>query len=188
MSRAAKQQSPTRDAADQKETVRLDFEKKILEIASQLSALAEVRKDANLAAQTECTLSSLDKLSDDELEEVGITVAAFATTNLAALADYGVVLADVTALSALKTSFHGVKTAPRTAIAGRGRDGEYAEPDRGHHQCAAEPSRQAGDQIQEIQPAIFRRLPKRPRDCGPRSRAEGESKGTHPAASGGNAL
>src|SRR5947209_1454920 len=74
-----KQQSPTTGAADQKESVRLDFEEKILEIANQLSALAAVRKDSNLGAQTEFTLSSLDKLSDDELEETGTSVAALAT-------------------------------------------------------------------------------------------------------------
>lgn len=114
-----KQLAPTGGAAEEKDTVRLDFEEKILEIADQLAALAEKTKNANLAAQAEFSLSSLDKLSDDELEETGTSVSGLGTANLAALADYGITAADMTALDALKTKFHGVKTAPRTAIAGR---------------------------------------------------------------------
>jgi len=54
----------------------------------------------------EFSLSSLDKLTDDELEDTGKSVSALATANLAAL-------------DALTTKFHGVKSAPRTALAGR---------------------------------------------------------------------
>lgn len=67
----------------------------------------------------EFTLSSLDKLSDDELEPTGTSLSALGTGNLAALADYGLTAADVTALDALRAKFHGVKSAPRMAIAGR---------------------------------------------------------------------
>jgi hypothetical protein len=70
--------------------VRTSFEEKILEMADQLSALAEKNKNANLAAQVECTLLSLDKLADDDLEETGKRVSALATANLAVLADYNV--------------------------------------------------------------------------------------------------
>ncbi|MDQ6631606.1 MAG: hypothetical protein M3Y82_07590, partial [Verrucomicrobiota bacterium] len=117
--KAGKQQTPISGAADEKESVRLDFEEKILEIADQLSALAEKNKNANLAAQVDLTLSGLDKLPDDELEETGNRVAGLATANITALADYGILPADVTALNALKTRFQTVKTAPRAAIAGR---------------------------------------------------------------------
>ncbi len=116
---AGKQQTPVSGAADAKAQVRHDYEEQILVIASQLAALAEVTSNANLAAQVELTLSALDKLSDDELEETGTRVAGLATTNLATLADYGIVQADVTALTALTTQFHGIKTAPRTAVADR---------------------------------------------------------------------
>ncbi len=114
-----KQQTPITGAAEEKEQVRLDFEEKILELADQLSALAEKKRDANLAAQSELTLSALDKLADDELEETGGRISALAAANQAALADYAITPADVTALSELKTKFHAVKNAPRTAIAGR---------------------------------------------------------------------
>ena len=116
---ARKHQTPTAGATDEKEQVRLEFEERLLEVADQLAALAEKNKDANLAAQVEFTLSSLDKLEDDALEETGQSVSALAATNLAALADYGITAADVTALDALRTRFHGVKSVPRTAIAGR---------------------------------------------------------------------
>ena len=118
-SSAGRQQTPTTGAAGAKAQVRHDYEEQILVIASQLAALAAVNSNANLAAQVELTLSALDKLSDDELEETGTRVAGLATANLAALADYGIVQADVTALTAFTTQFHGAKTAPRAAVVDR---------------------------------------------------------------------
>ncbi len=117
--KAGKQEAPIGGAADEKEQVRLAFEEKILEIEDQLSALAEKNKNANLAAQVELTLSGLDKLGDDELGEMGKRISDLATANLAALVDYDIKAADVTALDALKSQFNGIKSAPRTAIAGR---------------------------------------------------------------------
>src|SRR5882672_8574552 len=78
--KAGKQQAPTTGAAGEKAQVRLGFEEKILEIADQFSALAEKNKDANLAAQVEFTLSSLDKLAEDDLEETGKRVSDLAKT------------------------------------------------------------------------------------------------------------
>ena len=117
--KAREQQTPTTGATDEKTQVRGDFEDKILEIADQLSSLAAKNKDMNLAAQVELTLSALDKLGDDELEETGKRVSALATAKLAALADYDIDQADVTELDALAAKFATVKNAPRTAIAGR---------------------------------------------------------------------
>ena len=117
--KAGKQQAPTTGAAGEKAQVRINFEEKILEVADQLSALAEKNKDANLAAQVEFSLSSLDKLAEDDLEETGKRVSGLATTNLATLADYNITKADVTELDNLTTQFHDAKSAPRTAIAGR---------------------------------------------------------------------
>jgi hypothetical protein len=117
--KGGKQQSPTTGAADDKSHVREGFESKIFELSDQLSALAAVKKDANLAAQAALTRSGLAKLTDDQLEETGKRVAGLTTANMAALADYGVTAADVTALNALTTQFHSAKSAPRAAIAGR---------------------------------------------------------------------
>ena len=110
-------------ALDSAEAVKIqakhDLEEKILEIADQLSSLAAKNNDVTLGAQVELSLSVLDKLSDEQLEAKGKNVSALATTNLAALADYNVTQADVTALDALVANWDKVKTAPRTAIAKR---------------------------------------------------------------------
>jgi len=117
--KAGQQQTPITGAAAQKVSLRHDFEDEILRIANQLSALAAKNNDMNLGAQTELTLPTLDKMADDDLEETGTRIANLASANLAALADYGIAAADVTNLTNLTTQFHGQKTAPRTAIAGR---------------------------------------------------------------------
>src|ERR1035437_9573525 len=116
---SGKQGTPISGAAAQKAQVRHSFEEQILFIASQLAALAEVNGDANLAGQVELTLSALDKLTDDDLEETGVRIANLTTANLAALADYGITPADIAALKALTTQFHAAKTAPREAVANR---------------------------------------------------------------------
>ncbi len=113
------QETPVAGAEALKVQVRHDFEEETHLIASQLSALAAVNGDTNLAAQSELTLPQLDKMSDDVLEQTGTRIAALANANIAALADYGITAADVTALNNFVTQFHGVKTAPRTAVAGR---------------------------------------------------------------------
>ena len=114
-----KQQAPTSGATGDKNEVRGDFEDQILIIADQLSSLAAKNNDQTLGAKVDWNISSLDKLSDDELEATGKTVSALGTANLAALANYGLVAADLTALDALVTKFHGVKSDPRLLIAGR---------------------------------------------------------------------
>jgi hypothetical protein len=117
--KANEQETATDGAAALKIQVKHDLEEKILENADQLSSLAAKNQDVTLGAQVELTLSALDKLEDDQLEAKGKNVSALATANLAALADYNVKQSDVTALDALTTQFHNVKTAPRTAIAKR---------------------------------------------------------------------
>jgi hypothetical protein len=114
-----KQQEPITGAADEKAQVRLSFEEKILELADQLSALAEVKQDSALAAQVEWTLSSLDKLADDQLEATGKSISALTLANLTELADYDITQADVDELDQWTARFGAVKNAPRTAIAGR---------------------------------------------------------------------
>lgn len=117
--KAGKQQAPTGGAGDEKTDVRGDFEEKILEIGDQLAALASKTTNVSLAAQVDLTRSGVGKLPADDLENTGRRVSAAATANLTALADYGIVQADVTALDALTTRFHGTKTGPRMAIATR---------------------------------------------------------------------
>ena len=117
--KANEQQTATDGAVAAKVQTKHDLEEKILEIADQLSSLAAKNSDVNLAAQVEVSLSALDKMDDDQLEATGKNISALATANIAALADYNVLPADVTALDGLVTAWDKVKTAPRTAIAQR---------------------------------------------------------------------
>ena len=114
-----KQQTPTTGAAQDKATVRHDFEDQIVLVADQLASLAAKKKDAALEAQVDLSLASLDKLSSEDLEATGQRVSGLATANLAVLADYGITAAHVTDLDNLTVQFHGAKTAPREAVVNR---------------------------------------------------------------------
>ena len=114
-----RQGNPTTGVTTGKGNVRGQTEEKILEIADQLAALAAKTNDADLAAKVEVTPSSLAKLSDDALDDLGKRVADLAASHKTALADYAVSDADVTALNALRASFAAVKNAPRAAVAGQ---------------------------------------------------------------------
>lgn len=113
------QQTPITGAAAQKENARNGLEGKIHEIADQIAALAAQGGDANLAAQVNLTPSALDQMPDDALEETGQRIAALAGGLAAALVAYGVTAQDLEDLGNMITEFHSMKTAPRTAIAGR---------------------------------------------------------------------
>ena len=117
--KAGIQETPVTGAADLMVQVRHEYEDEFLLIAGQISALATKNNDPNLAAQVELTLPQLDKIADDDLEALGQRISGLATANLAALADYNITQADVKNLDALTSQFHGQKTAPRTAVAGR---------------------------------------------------------------------
>jgi len=114
-----KQQNPTAGATAGKAQTRDALEDKILELADQLSALAETNGDVELAARVELTRSALDKFSDDELGATATLVGGLTTANLPALADYLVTAADVTQLTTLTGAFSAIKTAPRTAVVER---------------------------------------------------------------------
>src|ERR1039457_5710272 len=118
-SKAQQQEAPIVGEEEKKVLVRHDYEDEIMRIAGQLCSLADKIGDTNLGAQTELTLAQLDKLSVDVLEATGKRISGLATTNLAALADYGITQADITALDTMAGQFHDVKTAPRKAIATR---------------------------------------------------------------------
>jgi len=116
---AQEQETPILGEEVQKTLVRHDYEEEMMRLAGQLNSMASKNGDANLAAETELTLSQLDKMDVDTLEETGTRISGLLTANLAGLADFGITQTDVTAFDAMTTQFHGVKTAPRTAIAKR---------------------------------------------------------------------
>jgi len=113
------QQTPITGAAVDKAQVRHDFEEKLLWIADQVAALAAANHDMTLAAQADLTLSSLDRMADDALEETGVLIASLVLANQSALEDYGIVGDDLADLNTLITQFHDAKTKPRTAAAAR---------------------------------------------------------------------
>lgn len=116
---AASQEAPTGGITDEKAQARNDLEDKTLEIADQLSALAAKNADMDLAAKAQMTRSSLDQMQDDDLIQAAERIRDLANTNIAALGPYGVTAADGTALDGAITAFSAMKTAPRTAAAGR---------------------------------------------------------------------
>jgi len=117
--KAGRQQEPNGGAGDEKTQVREDLEETVTEIADQLASIAAKTSDANLAAKVTLTRSNVQKLSADDLEGTAKRVSAAARENLAALADYNIADADITALEDLTGKFTGVKTGPRTAISTR---------------------------------------------------------------------
>lgn len=116
---ASKQESPTGGITDEKAQARGDLEDLALEIADQVSAYAAKNSDVGLAAQVHVSRSSLDQAQDDDLVQVAERIRDAANTNVAALADYGVTPAEVTALSDAITAFSGMKSSPRTAKAAK---------------------------------------------------------------------
>ena len=102
-----------------KAVARLNFEEEILVVANQIAALATKNKDATLEAQADLTLARLDKLAADDLTATGTRIGNLATTNLTALANYGITQAELTKLSGLSATFGTLKTAPRTAVVNR---------------------------------------------------------------------
>jgi len=117
--KARKQQTTTLGTTEEKATVRLELEEKVLEIADQLSALAVVNKDSKLGAQVELSLSKLDRLPDDTLGEIAKTISGLATENSKQLSDYGIAAADIKTLVNFTAKFQAVKSSPRMAVAAR---------------------------------------------------------------------
>lgn len=117
--KAEKQTAPTAGKTDDKAAVREELQDTVLVIGHQVSALAAVTKDAVLAAVVGFTRSDVVVLSGNDLDKLAKRVSAAALANLAALADYGILQEDVTALDALIEEFDGAKVGPRNAIVER---------------------------------------------------------------------
>jgi hypothetical protein len=122
------QKTPVTGQALDKATVRYHCEEQILVIANQLAALAAKNDDAVLEAQTDLTFSSLDILAADDLEATATRIGNLATTNLTALADYGITQTDITKLTTLMTTFHSSKSAPRAAVVDRKKQTDTISP------------------------------------------------------------
>ena len=116
---AQAQESPTSGVTQDKAQMRADFEESLLAIADQLSAFAAKQGDHDLGAKAEMTKSSLDKLTDNGLDQTAQRIVGLANTNLAALADFGVTADAVTALETARADYAAIKTSTREAAIGR---------------------------------------------------------------------
>jgi hypothetical protein len=122
------QEKPTAGLTVDKAQLRSDLEEKTLKIADQLAALAAKNQKGDLAAQVRVTRSSLDQLGDLDLEQTAERIALLANLNFGALADYGILPADVTALDTARTAFVETKAVPREAVAQREAQNESLSP------------------------------------------------------------
>jgi len=124
----AKQKAPVTGPAADKATLRYDYEDEILRIACQVAALAAKNQDSTLEAQVEFSMASLDKLAADDLIATGTRVSDLATANLAALAPYKILQADITKLNGLTVQFDAAKTKPRQAVVDRKKKTDQFQP------------------------------------------------------------
>lgn len=97
---------------------KISLEESIHEIADQIYAWATKNSDVVTQAQSHFTLSGLDGMDPDKLEQTGKDVSALATAKLAALTDY-VAQTDVDGLNTLTVDFGVKKKALPTAAATR---------------------------------------------------------------------
>ena len=116
---ADKQQSPTTGMTGDKAQARAELEQRTLEVADQLAALAVKNHDNDLAAKVQMSKSSLDQLSESDLEQTAERVAGLANDNSTDLTPFGITAAEVAALNTARTTFVSARTVPRTAAAQR---------------------------------------------------------------------
>ena len=117
--KSGKQAAPTAGATDDKDQTREAYEDKILEVGDQVAAMAAKNHDVVLGAQVNFTRAGVQKMASDELEKTGNRVSAAAAANMAALAEYDILPADVTELDGLTAKFNEVKTGPRAVVVKR---------------------------------------------------------------------
>ena len=123
-----KQTKPITGPAADKAALRHDYEEAILVVAGQLAALGAKNNDLTLEAQGDLSLSKLEDLTAEDLVATADRIGDLATDNIAALADYNILPADVTALGTFKPKFQGVKTKPREAVVGRKQETDLIQP------------------------------------------------------------
>jgi hypothetical protein len=117
---AAIQEAPTEGITDEKEFFRTNLEDLTLEIGSQLEALGDKTGDPDMVAKAHVTRSSLDGAQDDDLVQTAERIHQAATDSSAALVDYDVTAAKITALGDAVVQFATRKTAPKTAKSTKG--------------------------------------------------------------------
>ncbi len=114
-------------AAD-KAVAKFNLENKLVLIGAQIAALGATNDDHTLEQQGDVSLAGLDKMKESDLLATATRIGALATTNITALADYGITAADVTELDGLATKFRGLQAAPRQAVVDRKKENAQLPP------------------------------------------------------------
>jgi hypothetical protein len=113
-----KQEDPTEGITQDKDTLRDQLEDQIRRVADPTFAYAMSNNDHTLGAEVSVTVSELDRMAEERLDDVAARVHAAATANLNDLkTDWAVNQPDLDALAQLRTSFNAAKNAPREKIA-----------------------------------------------------------------------
>ena len=125
----------------------------------------------HLAAKVNVTKSSLDQMSDSDLEQTAERIGNLANDNITVLkTDYGVLGTDVTALDTARTTFASIKTSPREAAAcTQSADRVPGAVDRKCAQHFPKRDRQDGHQISQNECGFLQWLFRRARDRQSRS-------------------
>jgi hypothetical protein len=123
-----KQKAPVVGHAADKATVRDDLEYAILQIAAPIAALGAKTNNFTLEAQGDLTPAQVDKLAGEDLTATAQRISELATANLPALANYGIVPADITAVDTLVAQFEAVETKPREAVVDRAKETKQIGP------------------------------------------------------------
>jgi hypothetical protein len=108
-------QKQTKGVALDKDALKAILIQAAYDIASVVFAYANKAKNETLKQSVNFSITDLDRLKDEFIVPVCTNIKAAATANLAALADYGVTAAKLTALQTNMDNYAGATPKPRLA-------------------------------------------------------------------------
>ena len=113
---AQTQKQPTKGATKSKANLRTAMADAAEIVTGALKALASATGNAELAGQAHFTRTDFTSSRDSDAANDADIVRTLGTANLAALADYGIVQADLTALATATSAFRNSITRPRQVV------------------------------------------------------------------------
>ena len=102
-----------------KETIRENLEEETFLLATALRSLGNFEKNTSITEVTSFSESSLNNLMEDKLISLAKKVLALGKANVAKLAGYGIVEADLTRHEGLIGQFTAIQTIPRSMVVDR---------------------------------------------------------------------
>jgi hypothetical protein len=108
-------QKQTKGVALDKESLKAILIQAAYDLASVVFAYANKAKNETLKQTVNFSITDLDRLKDEFIVPVCANIKTAATANLAALADYGVTAANLTALQTSMDNYAGATPKPRLA-------------------------------------------------------------------------